>query len=360
MEDTVLVGCVNIEWLNSQSQTMKKVQYKNGSCSLIRNGIKELFLEISQERPTKLMTTKLRLKDINVFKKFMSEGKASIKFNAEKVNLQFTNCPPGNLIFFLKTMFIKLTKDSEENKGVSKEELHKKLRTHLLSEKSGQFDEISPVTNAELDRAKKAAISKGSVTTPSPPASKKRRLIDVKMSDNPRAAKQLYAPSPLSIMHTNKSKSNVVQNPDDPAMMEELNEEQTQILKGNIVALNQSPHSIYSIAACISGKSVFFTGSAGTGKSFLLRKIISTLPPDGTVVTASTGVAACLIGGVTLHSFAGVGAGDHSLKRSIELASRPAAAQTWRKCKRLIIDEISMVDMNFFDVSLAIKIQNGT
>lgn len=68
-------------------------------------------------------------------------------------------------------------------------------------------------------------------------------------------------------------------------------------------------------------------------------------------MTASTGVAACLIGGVTLHSFAGIGAGDHSLKRSIELASRPAAAQTWRKCKRLIIDEISMVDANFFDVS---------
>lgn len=241
MEDTVLVGCVNVEWLNSQSQTMKKVQYKNGSCSLVRNGIKELFLEISQERPTKLMTTKLRLKDINVFKKFMNEGKASIKFNAEKVNVQFTNCPPGNLIFFLKTLFIKLTKDSEANKGVSKEELHKKLRTHLLSEKSGQFDEISPVTNAELDRAKKAAISKGSVTTPSPPASKKRRLIDDKMSENPRAAKKLYAPSPLSIKHTNKSESNVVQNPDDPAMMAALNEEQTQILKGKTAALNQSP-----------------------------------------------------------------------------------------------------------------------
>jgi ATP-dependent DNA helicase PIF1 len=96
---------------------------------------------------------------------------------------------------------------------------------------------------------------------------------------------------------------------------------------------------------------VFFTGSAGTGKSFLLRKIISTFPPEGLVVTASTGVAACLVGGVTLHSFTGIGSG-HSLKKSLELAKRPAVAQAWRKCKRLIIDEISMVDAEFFDVSL--------
>jgi hypothetical protein len=68
-------------------------------------------------------------------------------------------------------------------------------------------------------------------------------------------------------------------------------------------------------------------------------------------VTASTGVAACLIGGVTLHSFAGVGAGDKSVKAAVEMARRPAAGSSWRRCKTLIIDEISMVDAQFFDVS---------
>lgn len=125
--------------------------------------------------------------------------------------------------------------DHATNKGVTQEEMHKKLRAHLLSEKSSQFDEISPVTNAELDRAKKAAISKGSVTTPSPPASKKRRLIDAS-NTNPKAAKQLYAPSPLSIKHTNKAESSVVLNPDDPALMEVLNEEQNRILQGSLKA----------------------------------------------------------------------------------------------------------------------------
>lgn len=97
---------------------------------------------------------------------------------------------------------------------------------------------------------------------------------------------------------------------------------------------------------------MFFTGAAGSGKSFLLRKIISAFPPDNLVVTASTGVAACLIGGVTLHSFAGVGAGDKSLKAAVEMARRPAAGTSWRRCKTLIIDEISMVDSQFFDVSV--------
>lgn len=334
MEDQVLVCAVNIEWLNSQELTMKKLQYKNGMVKMLRNGIRELILEVSQE---KMATTKLKMKDVNIFKKFMNEGKASIKFNTEKCNVFLSNCPPGSLILFLKTLYIKMTSEKAENKGLSKEEMHKKLRTHLLSEKSSQLDEISPVTNAELDRAKKAAISKSSITTPSPPASKKRRMIEG--TGDVRAAKKLYAPSPLSVKHGNSDERRLNMNPDDPALMENLNEEQNNILK-----------------ACQNGSNVFFTGSAGTGKSFLLRKIISTLPPDGTVVTASTGVAACLVGGVTLHSFAGIGAGDHSLKRSIEMASRPAAAQAWRKCKRLIIDEISMVDSSFFDVSFIVPI----
>lgn len=63
------------------------------------------------------------------------------------------------------------------------------------------------------------------------------------------------------------------------------------------------------------GKSIFFTGSAGTGKSVLMREIISLLrkkyerEKDRVAITASTGLAACNIEGVTLHSFAGIGLG---------------------------------------------------
>jgi hypothetical protein len=51
-------------------------------------------------------------------------------------------------------------------------------------------------------------------------------------------------------------------------------------------------------------QSLFFTGSAGTGKSVLLRAIIDKLRTkygSGLAVTASTGIAACNINGCTLH-----------------------------------------------------------
>lgn len=80
------------------------------------------------------------------------------------------------------------------------------------------------------------------------------------------------------------------------------------------------------------GKSIFFTGSAGTGKSVLMREIIKKLrdkyrrEPDRIAVTASTGLAACNIEGVTLHSFAGIGLGKEpamELVKKVKLTMYP-------------------------------------
>ena len=46
------------------------------------------------------------------------------------------------------------------------------------------------------------------------------------------------------------------------------------------------------------------SGGAGTGKSFVLRLLLDHLPKQGTVATGPTGVAACHLGGMTLHAFA--------------------------------------------------------
>lgn len=115
-------------------------------------------------------------------------------------------------------------------------------------------------------------------------------------------------------------------------------------------------------------KSVFFTGSAGTGKSVLLREIISSLrkkyvrEPDRVAVTASTGLAACNVGGVTLHSFAGIGLGKEDATELVRKIKRNQKAKhRWMRTKVLIIDEVSMVDGELFDKleSVARQLRNN-
>lgn len=45
----------------------------------------------------------------------------------------------------------------------------------------------------------------------------------------------------------------------------------------------------------------------------------------------------------------GIGSGSAPLEQCLELAQRPGVLQHWTSCKHLIIDEISMVEAQFFD-----------
>lgn len=89
---------------------------------------------------------------------------------------------------------------------------------------------------------------------------------------------------------------------------------------------------------------------AGTGKSVLLRQIISWARERyeddklHVAVTASTGMAAVNVGGVTLHSWAGIGLGNgepEGYVKSIEFGSGfwDKVRERWRKVEILIIDE---------------------
>lgn len=255
-QDTMITCAVIVDWLNVEGISIRKITYRRATLRLIRSETREMFVEVSTEKSA--AAVRLVLRDILVHKKFMSEGKASIKFNREKCMLYLSNAPPGLLMNFLKTLFVKMTVGADD---LTAEKLQKNIRAHLMNDQPSKFEEISPLTNVELTRAQKlSGISRASTTTPSPPA-KKRKFERLQDATNGNASKKL--------------------NVESSAVAEaiRLNDEQNQVLK-----------------ACLNGKNTFFTGSAGTGKSFLLRKIVSVLPPDGTVATASTGVAACLIG----------------------------------------------------------------
>jgi ATP-dependent exoDNAse (exonuclease V) alpha subunit len=94
------------------------------------------------------------------------------------------------------------------------------------------------------------------------------------------------------------------------------------------------------------GYSVYLTGAAGSGKTYLLNQYIKYLRDAGIGVgiTASTGIAATHMGGVTIHSWCGMGIRESLTERDIaDLLKRPYLWRRFAKTKVLIIDEISML-----------------
>ena len=98
----------------------------------------------------------------------------------------------------------------------------------------------------------------------------------------------------------------------------------------------------------------FMYGAGGVGKSFCIHQITKWCNENEHKVgiTATTGSAAFLIGGTTIHSFLGIGVpdkkppflvADHVKKKRKDIVKKLA------KLDILVIDEISMMSSNLFD-----------
>ena len=108
----------------------------------------------------------------------------------------------------------------------------------------------------------------------------------------------------------------------------------------------------------IEGKNVFFTGGAGTGKSFTLEHVIAILrkryPTEEefrqkVAVTATTGIAATHIDGQTINSALGLGAPSQISDFRKSMLSNRSNRSRLSKLEVLIIDEISMMSAEFLD-----------
>ncbi|CAI4047679.1 DNA helicase PIF1 SKDI_13G0780 [Saccharomyces kudriavzevii IFO 1802] len=118
------------------------------------------------------------------------------------------------------------------------------------------------------------------------------------------------------------------------------------------ICLSKEQESIIKLAE--NGHNIFYTGSAGTGKSILLREMIKVLKGlygrENVAVTASTGLAACNIGGITIHSFAGIGLGKGDADKLYKKVRRSRKhLRRWENIGALVVDEISMLDAELLD-----------
>lgn len=95
----------------------------------------------------------------------------------------------------------------------------------------------------------------------------------------------------------------------------------------------------------IERKSIFITGGPGTGKSYIIKRIINELEKKNLniLITASTGTASYNINGTTIH-------------RALGLNHKPNKEQMYNKeniineIDVIIIDEISMISCELFDI----------
>lgn len=94
----------------------------------------------------------------------------------------------------------------------------------------------------------------------------------------------------------------------------------------------------------LKGESVFLTGPAGSGKTYVLNKFIKAAQKQGmaVAVTATTGLAATHLSGTTIHSWSGVGVRDELEPEFFENFRRDRK-KLIKDADVLVIDEISML-----------------
>lgn len=96
-------------------------------------------------------------------------------------------------------------------------------------------------------------------------------------------------------------------------------------------------------------KNIFISGGAGTGKSYILNKL-KEIYGETLHITSTTGLSAINIGGQTIHSWAGIGICDKSIKETLnKIIKNSELYIKLRQCTKLAIDEISMLDCYTFD-----------
>ena len=124
---------------------------------------------------------------------------------------------------------------------------------------------------------------------------------------------------------------------------------------------NLDSQQLQALELALSGKNLFITGGAGTGKSHIIRHIASELQLShrNVVILAPTGLAAFNIEGQTCHRFFGFT--DDVLHEGNTGIVSPLMQHKLQAINILIVDEISMVRSDVFAaMERLLRLANGT
>jgi len=125
------------------------------------------------------------------------------------------------------------------------------------------------------------------------------------------------------------------------------------ILYFTILLYKMNEKQIEAFNIVKNNKNLFLSGSAGTGKSFTIKKIVDYLTYSNITygLTALTGCAASLINGQTIHSFLclGINKSLDDIYKDISV-KYPMKLKSLKKLKTLIIDEVSMMNNELLEL----------
>ena len=103
-----------------------------------------------------------------------------------------------------------------------------------------------------------------------------------------------------------------------------------------------------------TGANTFLTGEPGSGKTHTINAYVDWLRQSGIEpsITAATGIAATHVAGMTLHAWSGIGVSESLSAAEVDrIASKEHVARRISKAKVLIIEEISMLSANTFELA---------
>src|SRR3990167_64467 len=112
-----------------------------------------------------------------------------------------------------------------------------------------------------------------------------------------------------------------------------------------------------ALAVLKTGANVYLTGEPGSGKTHTINEFVAWLRASGIEpsVTAATGIAATHVGGLTLHSWSGIGIAESLSRADVDrIAGKEHIAKRIQKAKVLIIEEISMLSAATFEMADAV------
>ena len=140
MEASELECCLTVENLNSNGVVMKRRTFKSITVVLGRDEFCDIALRIvSSQSP---LGETFLLEELIIHKRFLQEGKATIKLLTQMIQIMFSNCPSNQLVTVFKCLSLKLAQ-SKQNWIASN-------RRRLLSDKARSFENISPLTDKDF------------------------------------------------------------------------------------------------------------------------------------------------------------------------------------------------------------------